>query len=118
MRLTRLALLTAVFLSGCSAFATKGTNTLKIRAPNRVAVGASYTFQVDVLDEAGQPVPHVHYGWLIDWPEIRGIYHTGASSEPQRMEVKGGAGKALLRVYMKDERGRVTQVDQFEIRVE
>jgi hypothetical protein len=55
---------------------------------------------------------------MIDWPEVRGITHTGISAEPQIMTVKGGPGKALLRLYAQDEKGRWTQVDKFDFKVE
>jgi hypothetical protein len=34
------------------------------------------------------------------------------------MTVKGGPGKALLRLYAQDEKGRWTQVDTFDFKVE
>jgi hypothetical protein len=105
-------------LGGCYPWAVKGQHTLKLTAPETVAPGAIYTFHVDVLDASGQTIPHAHYGWMIDWPEVRGITHTGISAEPQMMTVKGGPGKALLRLYAQDEKGRWTQVDTFDFKVE
>ena len=117
-RLLLPVLLALPALCGCYPWAVKGQHTLKLSAPERVAPGAIYTFQVDVIDASGQTVPHAHYGWMIDWPEVRGITHTGVSTEPQQMAVKGGAGKALLRLYVQDEKGRWTQVDKVDFKVE
>jgi hypothetical protein len=114
----RLPLLLAfVALGGCFPWATKGQHTLKLVAPDTVAVGAEFVFHVDVLDAEGKTVERIHYGWMIDWPEVRGISHTGVSGEPQRMLVKGGPGKAVLRLYVQDEKGRMSQVDKIDFTV-
>jgi hypothetical protein len=111
-------LLPTFCLAGCYPWAIKGQHQFKVVAPESVAVGAEFTFRVEVTDAAGQPAQRVHYGWLIDWPDVRGISHTGISFEPQQMLVKGGAGKAVLRLYMQDQKGRMTQVDKVEFKVE
>jgi hypothetical protein len=111
------ALLIPLVLAGCQAWATKGQHQFKLVAPDTVAAGAEYVFTVEVTDAAGQPARNVTFGWLIDWPTVRGISHTGTSFEPQRMVVKGNPGKAQLRLYMKDESGRTTQVDKVDFTV-
>lgn len=111
------ALLFPLVLAGCQSWAMKGQHHLKLVAPDSVAMGAEYVFTVEVTDTAGQPAKNITYGWLIDWPEVRGITHTGTSFEPQRMVVKGGAGKAQIRLYMKDEGGHWAQVDKTDFTV-
>jgi hypothetical protein len=118
MRGRRVILPLLLLLAGCTPWAVKDEHRLKVVAPSTVAVGAVYTFSVEITDGTGQPTKNMNYGWLIDWPQARGISHTGVSFEPQQMAVKGGAGKALLRVYVHDEKGRMTQVDRFEFMVE
>jgi hypothetical protein len=113
-----LPLLLVPFVGGCYSWAVQGQHQLKIVAPASVAVGAVYEFRVDVTDLHGQPLRNIHYGWMIDWPQVRGIRHDGLSFVPERMPVKGGAGRALLRLYMLDEKGRISQVDQVEFKVE
>lgn len=117
-RLLQATILLLPALAGCLPWAVKGEHTLKAVAPATVAVGAVYTFHVEVLDASGRSLPNIHYGWMIDWPEVRGITHTGVSLEPQQMAAKGGAGKAVLRLYVQDERGRMSQVDKVEFKVE
>lgn len=111
-------LLALLCLSGCIPWAVRGQHQLKVVAPASVAPGAVFRFQVEIKDLDGQPLRNIHYGWLIDWPEVRGILHTGISFEPQEMMVKGGAGKAALRLHVHDEKGRTSQVDRFDFRVE
>lgn len=120
MRRARTALLPLLLaaLAGCQAWATKGQHHVKLVAPETVAVGAEYVFTVEVTDASGQPARNVTFGWLIDWPNVRGISHTGTSFEPQRMLVKGGPGKAQIRLYMKDESGHLTQVDKVDFTVQ
>jgi hypothetical protein len=109
--------LAALGLAGCGSWGVKGQHQLKLEAPATVAVGAVYRFRVQVTDLNGTP-KDACYGWMIDWPEARGILHSGISSEVQEMTVKGGAGKATLRLYLEDEKGRTAQVDRFEFKVE
>lgn len=113
-----LNVLPLLLLAGCASWATQGQHTLKAKAPATVAMGAVYTFTVDVVDASGAPLAGAHYGWMIDWPTVRGISHTGVSGEPQQMAVKGGPGTATLRLYLKDEKGRLTQADKLEFKVE
>jgi hypothetical protein len=81
-------------------------------------VGGEFVFHVEVPGPDGQPAERTAYDWMIDWPEVRGIPHTGISFEPQRMKVKGGPGQATLRLYVHDEAGRNSQVHRSEFKVD
>jgi hypothetical protein len=113
-----LAVAAAAGQAGCYSWAQIPQHKLRIDAPSRAKVDEVYTFKVDVTTAEGAVVEQIRYGWLIDWPEAKGMLHTGISSQPQQMKVKGGAGKALLRIYANDATGRRTQIDKFEFQVE
>jgi hypothetical protein len=105
-------------LAGCYPWAIKEEHRLKLSAPASVPRDGFFTFSVEIAGPDGEPAKHLRYGWLIDWPEARGIMHTGVSSEPQTMGVKGGPGKATLRLYVNDAAGHHTQIDRYEFKVE
>lgn len=113
-----LALAGTAFLGGCLTWAQTSEHRLKIDAPAKVKVDEVYTFKVDVTTADGQPAKGITYAWMIDWPEVKGMLHNGLSSEPVQMRVKGGPGKALLRIYANDPSGRRVQIDKFEFLVE
>jgi hypothetical protein len=110
-------LLVTLTAAGCRSWALKGQHQLKITAPATVPRGGEYVFQVEVLGPDGKHAAGLTYAWMIDWPDVRGIPHTGVSLQPQRMAVKGGSGQATLRVYVRDAAGHNSQVDRFEFKV-
>ena len=81
-------LILALLAPGCHTWARQNQHTLKVDLPEHVPQGGLLNFRVDVVAADGQAVPGLTYGWLVDWPEVRGILHTGISMEPQKMEVK------------------------------
>jgi hypothetical protein len=111
-------LLAALPLAGCYPWVVKDKHRLSFVAPKTVPQGGVFEFTVEAAGPDGEPVHQLRYGWMIDWPEVRGIRHTGVTFQPQRMEVKGGAGKAVLRLYMRDAAGHTTQTDRYEFTVE
>lgn len=113
-----LTLATAAGLAGCGSWAQLPQHKLRIDAPAKAKVDEYYTFKVHVTTADGKEADGVRFGWMIDWPDVKGMLHTGISSEPQQMKPKGGPGKALLRVYANDATGRRSQVDKFEFQVE
>ena len=113
-----LTLAVGAALAGCLPWAQMPQHKLRIDAPAKAKVDEFYTFKVHVTTADGDKVEQVRFGWMIDWPEVKGMLHTGLSSEPQQMKPKGGPGKALLRIYANDATGRRTQVDKFEFQVE
>ena len=114
----RTLLILVAGLAGCTASAKTAEHKFKIDAPAKVKKDEIYVFKVTILNAAGETVDRVSYNWMIDWPEVKGMLHSGLSGRLQQMKVKGGGGKALLRVYADDPSGRRVQVEKFEFIVE
>jgi hypothetical protein len=102
---------------GCNSMARTPQHRLTIDAPATVKQDGLYAFRVHITTADGAPADRVSYMWMIDWPEVKGMLHSGLSSQRQEMMVKGGPGKALLRIYADDATGRRVQVDKFEFQV-
>ena len=118
MTLKRTLLILVAGLAGCVPAAKTAEHKFKIDAPAKVKKEEIYVFKVNILNAAGETVDRVSYTWMIDWPEAKGMLHNGLSGQPQQMKVKGGGGKALLRLYADDSTGRRVQVEKFEFLVE
>lgn len=121
--MTRRALLGAVLaalpLLGCTAFSARDTDyQFKIVAPARAKSGEMYRFTVELTTPGGEPATGATYGWLIDWPDVKGIMHVGRAFEPQEKEAKCSPGTATLRIYAKNASNRPVQVARQDIQVD
>ena len=111
--------LAAALASGCTAFSARVSEyQFKIVAPERVKAGEMLTFTVELTKGAGEQATGATYGWLIDWPDVKGIMHVGRAFEPQQKEAKCSVGTATLRVYAKNAQNRPVQVARQDIQVE
>jgi hypothetical protein len=113
------AVIAAVLGSGCTAFSARESKyKFKIVAPERVKAGEMLTFTVELTTLAGEQATGATYGWLIDWPDVKGIMHVGRAFEPQQKEAKCSVGTATLRVYAKNAQNYPVQMARQDIQVE
>jgi hypothetical protein len=110
-------------ISGCipglaSFSAREALYRFTIVAPERVKQGGVLTFHVEVTSADGNRAPEVTYGWMIDWPDIRGAMQVGKAFEPRSKEAKCSPGTAVLRIYAKNDSNRIVQVARKDFQVE
>lgn len=98
MKQLTMALLLAATLAGCRSWAWTSEHKISINAPARVGQKAEFYFTVSATDKDGQPA-HIAYQWSIQWVGVEGSTHKGKSGVTERIRVKGGVGKALLKIY-------------------
>ena len=104
--------------SGCRGRALKDDYAWAARIAKRdVNRGEDLRFRVETRDRSGQPVEGVRYLWSVDWVGLNGARHRGTSFKDELLRVKGGEGRAFLRIYAYDAGGAVTQVlkEPFEV---
>jgi len=84
-------------LVGCKNWAEVNLQTLSVNAPARVSRNGEFYFTLLAKDKEGHPVK-VAFQWSIEWVGLEGSTHKGKSGESEKIRVKGGAGKATLRI--------------------
>ena len=106
-------------LSGCYSFsARESEHRLRLVAPDAVKRGERLTFHVDVMEADGERARDVTYGWLLDWPDAKGIMQVGKAFLPVSREATCSPGTAVLRIFAKNESKRAVQVLRKDIQVE
>jgi hypothetical protein len=127
MRLLRplgAVLLVASGLTGCipglvSFSARESEHRFKLEAPDRIRQGEILTFSVEMTTSAGDRVPEeTTYGWILDWPDVKGRMRSARAFEDQHQEAKCSPGTAVLRIYAKNASNRIVQVLRKDIPVE
>lgn len=107
------------FISGCYSFsARESEHHLKLIAPDSVKRGERLTFQVEVMTAGGERAEDVTYGWLLDWPDVKGVMQLGRAFEPTSREANCSPGTAVLRIYAKNASKRAVQVLRKDIQIE
>jgi hypothetical protein len=117
MKTLTTALLLAVTLTGCRPWAWTAEHKLSINAPARVSSKGTFYFTVSALDNDGQPASFA-YQWTIQWVGVEGSKHKGKSGVTEKISVKGGAGKALLKIYGYDPHDNWTEIANHAFDVE
>lgn len=104
-------------LAACSTWATPESTSLSLKVPAQVARGEDFTFEAELRGPEGEPLPGVKFKWSVDWPQLKGAFHVGATSEPQTTRAKGAGGKGLLRIYGINPEGGLVQLAKAEFDV-
>lgn len=97
-------------VAGCFVAATAEEYRWKIKAPAKTPLGAKLHFTVEAATPDGTAAIDVPYVWRVDWVGVNGIRHQGRSFRPERIEVKGEPGMAILRILAADLHGRTVEV--------
>lgn len=117
MRIPVAAVLLAL-LAGCSTWAEPEKYTWTVKAPAKVARGEDFSFEAEAKNAEGAAVDGLKFKWSVDWPQLKGAFHTGATAEPQRIRAKGAGGKGLLRIYGLGPEGGLVQLAKAEFDVD
>jgi hypothetical protein len=117
MKHLTLALLVAGTLTGCRSWASTSEQKLSINAPDRVSIKGTFYFTVSGVGNDGQPSSFA-YQWTIQWVGVEGSKHKGKSGVTEKISVKGGAGKALLKIYGYDPHDNWTEIANHAFDVE
>ncbi len=104
-------------LAACSTWATPESTSWSLKVPAQVARGEDFTFQAELRGPDGEPITGVKFKWSVDWPQLKGAFHVGATSEPQTTRAKGAGGKGLLRIYGINSEGGLVQLAKAEFDV-
>jgi hypothetical protein len=105
--------------AGCYSFsAREGEHRFKLLAPDSVKRGERLTFQVEVTTAGGERAEDVTYGWLLDWPDVKGVMQMGKPFVPTGGEAKCSSGTAVLRIFAKNASKRAVQVLRKDIQIE
>jgi len=94
-------------LAGCKVAATGGDYRWSVKAPAQVVEESRLQFAVEATAKDGTPVLGVPYVWLVDWVGVHGVKHQGHTGEAESIRVKGGSGRAILRVLAMEGAGMV-----------
>ena len=113
-----LAAVPLALLAACSTWAESEKHTWTVKAPAKVARGEDFTFQAEAVGPEGVAQEGIKFKWSIDWPQLKGAFYTGASSEPQKIRAKGSGGKGLVRIYGLGPDGGLVQLAKAEFDVE
>ena len=113
------AALVLPFISGCYSFsARESDHRLRLIAPDSVKRGELLTFQVEVMTAGGERAEDITYGWLLDWPDVKGVMQLGRAFEPTNRQANCSPGTAVLRIYAKNASKRAVQVLRKDIQIE
>lgn len=95
-----LALTTLALLAGCKTAAPAGEYQWSVKSPSQVTLGkgSRLKFTVETRAHDGQAVADVPFLWVVEWVGVHGVEHQGYSSREEDIAVKGGPGKATLRI--------------------
>jgi hypothetical protein len=97
---TLLGLAAVALMAGCKHAAPAAGYQWSIKAPAQVTLGSKskLTFVVETRTPDGQMAVDVPYRWVVEWVGVHGVEHQGYSGKEQEISVKGGPGKASIRV--------------------
>ena len=119
-RLLVTTLILAGSLCGCTNFsAREADHRFKLNAPDRIQHGDLLTFSVEMTTVSGEQVSEeTTYGWILDWPDVKGMMRMGRAYEELHQEARCSPGTAVLRIYAKNPSNRIVQVLRKEIQVD
>lgn len=92
-----LLLLMVAPVAGCRPWASLAENKLSIAAPARVDRKGEFSFTVHATDRYGDP-DAVAFHWVVAWVGVNGSVYNGSSGVTEKIQVKGGTGKAMLKI--------------------
>jgi len=92
-----LLILTLGSLTSCRPWASLAEHKLTINAPARVDRKGDFTFTVNVTDRYGDPET-VPYQYAVLWVGVQGSVYNGSSGVPEKIQVKGARGRAMLKI--------------------
>jgi hypothetical protein len=97
---TLLGLAIVVVLAGCKSAAPAANYQWSVKAPSQVTLGSKskLRFTVETRTPDGQVAAEVPYLWVVEWVGVHGSQHQGYSGREQDITVKGGPGKASVRI--------------------
>ena len=100
MRRTLLGIAAVALMAGCKAAAPAANYQWSVKAPSQVALASKskLRFTVETRTPDGQVVAEVPYRWVVEWVGLHGSEHQGYSGREQDITVKGGPGKASVRI--------------------
>ncbi len=100
MRRTLLGLAAVALMAGCKTAAPAANYQWSVKAPSQVALGSKsrLKFVVETRTPNGQGVADVPYRWVVEWVGVHGVEHQGYSAREEDITVKGGPGKASVRI--------------------
>jgi hypothetical protein len=120
VRKTLLGLAAVAVMAGCKTPAAPAANyQWSVKAPSQVTLGSKskLRFVVETRTPDGQVAAEVPYRWVVEWVGLHGSEHQGYSSREEEITVKGGPGKASLRILASQGEDRKVEVAhaQFDV---
>jgi len=104
-------------VAGCYVAATTDAYRWEVHAPAQVSMDGRLHFTAEARMPDGTPAMDVPYVWRVEWVGVQGIRHQGRSSVPERIQVKGEPGKALLQILAFDRSHHLVEVARATIDV-
>ncbi len=119
MRRMLLGLAAVALTAGCKTAAPAANYQWTVKAPSQVALASKsrLKFVVETRTPDGQGVADVPYLWVVEWVGLHGMEHQGYSSREEDITVKGGPGKAILRILASHGEDRKVEVARAEVEV-
>jgi hypothetical protein len=104
-------------LAGCKTAAPAAGYQWSVKAPSQVTLGSGskLRFVVETRTPEGNVVADVPYLWVVEWVGVHGAHHQGYSSREEDISVKGGPGKASLRILASHGDDKKVEVARCEI---
>lgn len=117
MKKLLLASLLLASLTGCRSWVSLAENKITINAPTRIDRKGEFYFTLNATDKYGDP-DAVVYQWAVAWVGVEGSVHKGKSGVTEKIRVKGGTGKALLKILGWDTHEKWTEIASHAFDVE
>jgi hypothetical protein len=100
VRKTLLGIAIVALMASCKSAAPAANYQWSVQAPSQVTLGSKsrLKFLVETKTMDGQMAADVPYLWVVEWVGVHGVEHQGYSGREQDITVKGGPGKASVRI--------------------
>jgi len=114
-----LGLAAVALTAGCKTAAPAANYQWSVKAPSQVTLGSKskLKFVVETRTPDGQGVADIPYLWVVEWVGLHGMEHQGYSSREEDITVKGGPGKATVRVLASHGEDKMVEVARAEFEV-